>query len=171
MKKKVLKIIYKYYEENNVMPSIREIQEILKYKHHNSIYTAFRQLERDGILIHTKRKWSLKNPLEEIKKIKVLNEDHYIYIDNIIDDYYVFKMNNNYLKTDNILKNDYLIIKNTKSLKNNDIGLFKYDDNYHVMKYEFSNGFYILYNEKEKDILNKVQVLGKVVELQRKRVL
>ena len=80
-------------------------------------------------------------------------------------------MNNNYLKTDNILKNDYLIIKNTKSLKNNDIGLFKYDDNYHVMKYEFSNGFYILYNEKEKDILNKVQVLGKVVELQRKRVL
>ena len=171
MKEKVLKIIYKYYEENKVMPSIREIQNILKYKHHNSIYTAFRQLEKDGILVHTKRKWSLKTPLEEIKKIKVINEDHYIYTDNIMYDYYAFKMNNNYLKNDNILKNDYLIIKKTKSIKNNDIGLFKYNDNYHVMKYQFSNGFYILYNEKKKEILNKVKIIGKVVELQRKRVL
>ena len=56
MKEQVLEIINKYYEEIGFMPSIREIQKILKCKHHNSIYTAFKQLERDGILLHNKRK-------------------------------------------------------------------------------------------------------------------
>ena len=80
-------------------------------------------------------------------------------------------MDNNNFKEDNILKDDYLIIKKTKNLNNYDLGLFLYNDNYHVMNYIFLDGFYMLSDKKNKEVLNKVQIIGKVVGLQRNKLI
>ena len=77
-------------------------------------------------------------------------------------------MDNNHFKKDNILKNDYLIIKKTKNLNNYDLGLFKYDNEYHVMSYIFLDGFYMLSDNVHKEVLSKVEIIGKVIGLQRK---
>ncbi len=173
MKEKVLNVINNYYKETNFMPSIREVQNIIHSNYHNSVYKIFKQLENDGILIHNKnkRKWCLAEKNSETIKIKVLNEDHYIYIDNNKDNYAVYKMDNNNFKDVNILKNDYLIIKRTKSLNNYDLGLFKYNDEYHIMSYLFLDGFYMLSDNKNKEVLNKIQIIGKVIGLQRKQII
>ena len=173
MKEKVLNVIYNYYKETNFMPSVREVQDIIQCKYHNSIYKTFRSLEEDGVLIHNKdkRKWCLAISKEETIKVKVINEESYIYIDNNKDNYTVYKMDNNYFKNNNILKDDYLIIKRTNELNNYDIGLFKYNNDYHIMTYLFLDGFYMLSNGNTKEVLNKVKIIGKVVGLQRKQII
>ena len=151
MKEKVLNVIYDYFRKTGFMPSIREIQGIMKYKCHNSVYKAFKQLEEEGYLIHDKekRKWSLVDINKEILKIKVLNEDSYITLQNDNDKYTVYKLDNNNLRNNDLLKNDYLIIKKTKYLKNYDLGLFFYNNNYHVMNYIYLDGFYMLSDNVE----------------------
>ena len=173
MKEKVLKAIYDYYKETNFMPSIREVQKILKYSNINPIYKAFKLLEEEGLLIHNKekRKWCLADIKEETVKVKVINEDSYIYVDNINDTYAAYKMENNNFIKDNILKNDYLVIKRTKDLNNYDLGLFKYNNEYHIMKYIFLDGFYMLSDGKSKEILNKIKIVGKVIGIQRKQII
>ena len=173
MKEKVLKVITSYYKETNFMPSIREVQKIIHSNNHNCVYKIFKQLENDGVLIHdkNKRKWCLAEKNDETLKIKVLNEDHYVYIDNDKDNYTVFKMDNNNFKDSNILKNDYLIIKKTDNLKNYDLGLFKYNDEYHIMNYIFLDGFYMLSDNKNKEVLNKIKIIGKVIGLQRNQII
>ena len=172
MKEKVLNVIYDYFRKTGFMPSIREIQGIMKYKCHNSVYKAFKQLEEEGYLIHDKkkRKWSLVDINKEILKIKVLNEDSYITLQNDNDKYAVYKLDNNNLRNNDLLKNDYLIIKKTKYLKNYDLGLFFYNNNYHVMNYIYLDGFYMLSDNKNKEVLNKVKIIGKVIGLQRKEI-
>lgn len=173
MKEKVLNVINNYYKETNFMPSIREVQRIIKSNYHNNVYKIFKQLEEDGILIHNKnkRKWCLASKTNETIKVKVLNEEHYIYIDNDKDNYIVYKMDNNNFKDVNILKNDYLIIKRTKNLNNYDIGLFKYNDEYHIMNYLFLDGFYMLSDNKNKEVLHKIKIMGKVIGLQRNQII
>ena len=172
MKEKVLNVIYDYFRKTGFMPSIREIQGIMKYKCHNSVYKAFKQLEKEGYLIHDKkkRKWSLVDINKEILKIKVLNEDSYITLQNDNDKYTVYKLDNNNLRNNDLLKNDYLIIKKTKYLKNYDLGLFFYNNNYHVMNYIYLDGFYMLSENSNKEVLNKVKIIGKVIGLQRKEI-
>lgn len=172
MKQKVLNIIYDYYKKNGFMPSIRELQVIMNYKCHNSIYKILKQLEEDGILIHNKdkRKWSLVDIKNETLKLKVLNEDSYITITNDNNNYAVYKLDNNNLQKNDLLKNDYLIIKKTKNLNNYDLGLFFYNNNYHVMNYIYLDGFYMLSDNQNKEVLNKVKIIGKVIGLQRKEI-
>ena len=172
MKDKVLSVIIDYYKKTNFMPSVREVQNIMNYKNHNTIYKAFLQLERDGILIHNKekRKWCLTNLDNEYLKLKVLNEDSYITLPNDNDNYAVYKLDSNNFREENLLKNDYLIIKKTKYLKNYDLGLFFYNNNYHVMNYIYLDGFYMLSDNKNKEVLNKVKIIGKVIGLQRKEI-
>ena len=173
MKEKVLNVIYDYYKDTNFMPSIREVKEIMHCNNHNNIYKIFRRLEEDGILIHNrnKRKWCLAKTKDETIKVPVINEESYIYVDNNKDNYAVYKMDNNNLRNDNIMKNDYLIIKRTKELKNYDIGLFKYNNEYHIMKYILLDGFYMLSDNKRKEVLSKVKIIGKVIGLQRKQII
>ncbi len=173
MKDKVLSVIIDYYKKTNFMPSVREVQNIMNYKNHNTIYKAFLQLEKDGILIHNKekRKWCLTNIENDYLRLKVLNEDSYISVDNNKDNVVIYKMNNNNFKDSNILKNDYLIIKKTKNLNNYDLGLFIFNNDYHVMNYVFLDGFYMLSDSKTKEVLSKVKIIGKVIGLQRKQLI
>ena len=173
MKEKILKTIIEYYKKTNFMPSVREVQTLMHYSSHNYVYKVFKELEKDGLLIHNKhkRKWILTDANNYSLKLKVLNENSYITINKNNDNYAIYKMDNNNFKDDNILKDDYLIIKKTKYLNDYDLGLFIYNNNYHVMNYIFLDGFYMLSDKKNKEVLNKVKIIGKVVGLQRNKLI
>jgi SOS-response transcriptional repressor LexA len=173
MKDKILRAIYDFYHKYGFTPSIRDIQKELHYQSHNSVYKVYKQLEQDGKLIHNKdrRRWNIVDINNNYLKLKVLNEDTYLTIDNDNENYFIYKMDNNNLLKDKILKNDYLVIKKTKMLKNYDLGLFMYNNEYHIMYYLFIDGFYMLFDNNSKEVLSKIKIIGKVVGLQRKTII
>ncbi len=172
MKDDVLKIIKNFYKENGYMPSIRFIQEKLKYKSTSFVYRIMMKLAEEGYLIHHKdtKKWMIANPTDEYIKVKALNEDDYLMIKQNKKNYIVYKIKNNRFIDKNIIKDDYLIVEKTNKLDNNTLGLFIYNNSYHIMNYNYIDGFYILDDGVNKEYLYKVQIIGKVIGLQRKRV-
>ena len=172
MKEKLLNEIRKYYKENHNMPSIRYLTIKLNYKSHNSIYKMMKELAEDGYLIHnSNKKWSISDIENNIIRVKVINDNDYLIIKENKKNYLVYKIKNNRFKDKNIISGDYLIVEKTNKLENNDLGLFIYNDTYHIMNYNYIDGFYILDDGINKEYLYKVKIIGKVIGLQRKRVL
>lgn len=172
MKDDLLNEIQKYYRRCGFMPSIRYLALKLDYKSHNSIYKMMKELEKDGYLIHSKdgKKWSLADINNNYIKVKVLNDNEYLIIKENKKNYLVYKIKNNCFKNKNIISGDYLIVEKTKTLENNSLGLFVYNDNYHIMNYNYIDGFYVLDDGVNREYLSKVNIIGKVIGLQRKKL-
>ena len=170
----VLKQIEKYYNENGYMPSIRYIQKINNYKSPNSIYKIFKSLQNKGYLTNDnhKKKLIIINSFfkEKIKCIKVINTNEVLYL-NLIDnkDYLAFKIKKNHFNHLFIKKDDYLIIEKKNKLTNGDLGLFYFNDYYRVMIYQYQDGFYIL-NDNTQEVLYKVKIIGKIIEIYRRKI-
>ena len=173
--KEILKQLTNYYETYHNMPSIRELMKLTNYKSTNSIYRYLQKLINDGYLQKNK-----KNKLEfminpnylkdNILSIPVINTKEYLKLEmDNTKEYLGFKMNNDDFKSLLIKRNDYLIIEKTKQLSNDDLGLFLINKQYRVMIYHYLNGFYIL-EDKNKEILYKVTIIGKVVSIYRKKI-
>ena len=173
MKDELLNEIQKYYKENNNMPSIRYLAIKLDYKSHNSIYKIMKELENDGYLVHNKdnKKWSLADIKNNYIKVKAINDEDYLIFKNNKKNYLVYKIKNNRFIDKNIVCGDYLIVEKTKKLENNTLGLFLYNNIYHIMNYNYIDGFYILDDGVNKEYLYKVKIIGKVIGLQRGKVL
>ena len=168
--KKLLGIIIDYYNQNKLMPSTRYLQNKLNFKSTNAIYYYLNKLEERGYL----KRNSLNNRilsdnyqafLHGLKIIKIINSDEFVKIfldDN--NDYVAYRLKENIF---DMKKNDILIIKKTNKLKNNDLGLFKINNSYYVMKYFYQDGFYIL-EGNNKNFYNQINIVGKVIYLERK---
>lgn len=170
----VLREIIKYFNQNKRIPTIRYLQKIFLYKSPNSIFRVIVKLEKDGYLIRNKEKKlviadSLINYDYNLKTIKIINRKEK-YINIILNKkkkYLAYQINNNCLKKDGLIKNDVVIIQINKKITNNCIGLFLINNKYRIMKYKYLDGFYIL-KDKEELILNKVNIIGKVILIERK---
>lgn len=164
----ILQIIYDYFKENKTMPSRRILQEKLQFKSVNSITQYLNSLEKKGYLSRNNNKLTINNTIyfSSLKKIKILNTSNsYLEVNlNNKKTYFAFKLNNNYFIKDNIIKNDILIIEKRKTLNNGDLGLFIIDNNYQIKKYSFKDGFYLL-TSNDTIILNKVHIIGKVIQI------
>ena len=173
MEENILKIIKDFYKEKGYMPSIRFIQGKLNYKSVNYVYRIMNKLCEEGYLIHYKdtKKWVVADIDDTYIKVKALNEDDYLLIRQNKKKYTVYKIKNNNFLNRNILKDDYLIVEKTQKLDNNTLGLFIYNNNYHIMNYNYKDGFYILDDGVNKEYLCKLKIIGKVIGLQRKKVL
>ena len=171
---KVLKEIICYFNKNKRMPTIRYLQEVFSYKSTNSIFRIIKKLEKDGYLIRNKfnklvMSDSLLNYDNNLKTVRIINrKDKYV---NIIlnkkKNYLAYQINNNYFKNNGLIKNDIAVIQIDKKISNNSIGLFIIDNKYRLMKYRCLDGFYIL-SVKEDIILNKINLIGKVILIERK---
>ena len=173
MKESLLNEIRKFYRDNQCMTSIRYLAIKLDYKSHNSIYKIMKELEQEGYLVHNKesKKWSLTDIDNNYIKVKALNDDDYLIIRENKKNYLVYKIKNNRFINKNIICGDYLIVEKTNKLENNTLGLFIYNNSYHIMNYNYIDGFYILDDGINKEYLYKVKIIGKVIGLQRRRVL
>ncbi len=166
----ILQIIYDYFKENKTMPSRRILQKKLQFKSVNSITQYLKSLEKKGYLIRNNNRLTINNTIyfSNLKKIKVLNSSNYLEISlNNKKTYFAFKLNNNYFINNNIIKNDILIIEKKNTLNNGDLGLFIIDNNYQIKRYSFKDGFYLL-TSNDTIILNKVHIIGKVIQIIRK---
>ena len=171
--KKILEVIIDYYNNNKLMPSIRYLMDKVNIKSTSTIHYHLNKLEEKGYLKRNKlNKRVLSknyNKIEnELQIINVINDKDTIKI--IIDDnkdYIAFKIKDNLLEKKGIIKDDILIIEKTNKLKNNDLGLFKINNKYYVMKYFYQDGFYILESDIKR-FYNKIKIIGKVIYLERK---
>ena len=170
---KILQEIISFVKVNKTMPSIRFIQEKLNYKSANSVYQYFNSLEKKGYLIRNNYNKLIINQLliynENIKKVKIINLKN-TYIELVLNkknNYLGYKITNNFFNNFGILKGDILIIQKGKALKNNDFGLFIINNKPRVMIYYYQNGFYVL-KDNETIILNKVNIIGKLMQVIRK---
>lgn len=166
---KLIKLIESYYLQNNTFPTIRELQKILNYKSSTSIHQFLKSLEKKKYLKKDKHNhYSLINKPEKHENKKCINTNDTIKTNFNKTNIILFKIYNNYLKKEyQINTNDILIIDTSKKLKNNNLGLFIINNKYRIMKYKFIDGFYIL-EDKEKEILIKVKIIGKVIGIYRK---
>lgn len=168
----ILNKIIDYYKLNNTMPTIRYLQKELNYKSTNSIYIYLKALEKKNYLKRNKQnKLVLNSQFDKyndgFRIITIINTQKKISLMlNKRKNYIGFQIKNNYFNDDLIKKDDILIVEITKKLNNDDIGLFVIDKKYCIMKYYYKDGFYILKDNNEV-ILNKVQVIGKVIIIQR----
>ena len=167
---KVLEEIKSYYKENNNMPSIRYLQKKLNYKSSNSISQYLNALEKENYLVRNKEnELVLTNPSYDnnLKTIEIVNTKKFINIFLLKDKKYLaYQIKHDYFKEDSIIKNDILIIEVNKKVQDNDLGLFIINNKYRIMKYNYLDGFHIL-TDKERLILSKVTVIGKVIKLER----
>ena len=170
----ILKEIVSYYNKNKVMPTFRYLQKRFNFKSVNSITRYIKSLEQQHYLIRNNNnnkvilsEYSGNNT--NLKTINVINMNNK-YINIILNKnkkYLAYKINNNYFNNMGILKNDILVIEINKRLKPNDLGLFIIDKKYRIMKYNYKDGFYLL-SDKEEILLNKVNIIGKVIMIERK---
>lgn len=169
----VLKQITRYYQKNKIMPSVRELQNILGYKSPNSIHQIIKQLESKGYLKrnnHNKIVLVDNHLLEQndFVVMKVVNTKETLILNlNIKKKYVGYQIKNDHFNELYIKKMDYLIIEKTNKLKDNDLGLFIINKKYRIMKYFYKDGFYIL---KDNEILTlyRVRIIGKVMGVYRK---
>lgn len=167
-----LKEIIKYYYDNKIMPTYRYLLKKLKYKSLNSIAQYFKVLEKKNYLIrNSEGKLVLNNITNNLnyKRIAIINRKnkYTALVLNKKKQYLAYQMTNNYFKNMGIIKNDILIIELKNKLKNNDLGLFIIDNKYHIMKYQYKDGFYIL-KSNEEIILHRINLIGKVIFIERK---
>ena len=150
---------------------MKYLQEKFHYKSRNAIYKHLKILEHEGYLTKVNNKFILnKNSFlidNGIIIIKIINNNKklFLYLDKKRE-YLGFMLENNYFKKNNLIKGDVLIVEKNKKLKNNDLGLFIIDNTYRIMTYRFQDGFYIL-EDNEQIILNKVNIIGKVIMVER----
>ena len=167
----ILEEIINYVNDNNRMPTLRYLQNKLKYKSVNSITEYLKSLEKQNYLIRNKENkltLSKYSKNSNIKTIKVINKSN-TYLHIILDKsekYLAYKINHNFFNKIGIYKNDLLVIKINKKLKDNDLGLFIIDNKYRIMKYSYKDGFYIL-TDKEELVLNRVKIIGKVIMVEK----
>ena len=170
---KILEEIINYYKKNKVMPTRRYLQKIFNFKSVNSITKYIKSLEEQNYLIRNKdNKIILNKHTNEntnLKTITIINMNNK-HINLILDKnkkYVAYKTHNNYFNNIGILRNDILVIEINKKLKPNDLGLFIIDKEYRIMRYNYKDGFYLL-SDKEDILLNKVNIIGKVIMIERK---
>ena len=170
----ILKEIIEYFKNNKRMPTMRYLQTKMNYKSINSITWYLNSLEKQGYLERNKEnKLILNNSSENyntgLKRIKIINM-YNKYINLVMNKnkkYFAYKINNDYFNELGIIKKDILIIENNKKLYNGDLGLFIVDNKYRIMIYQYKDGFYLL-KDKEELLLYKVNILGKVIAIERK---
>ena len=170
---KILQEIITFYNQNKLMPSIRYLQKKFGYKSTNSISQYLISLEQQKYLIrNSKNKLIINNYSNDytkgLKIIKSINSNDEINILlNKNQKYLAFKLKNNAFYKRGILKGDLLIIEKNKKINNNDLGLFIINKKYRIMQYLYQDGFYIL-EDNEQIILNKIKLIGKVIQIERK---
>ena len=168
----ILKEITNYYQKNKTMPTYRYLLKKLNFKSLNSIYQYMKSLEKKNYLIRNNDdKLILYDYVTNFnnRKISIINSNN-TYISLILNkkkNYTAFRINNNHFKSNGIIKNDILIIELNKKLKDNDLGLFIIDGKNQIMRYYYKDGFYILKSNQE-IILHKVNIIGKVIYVERK---
>lgn len=170
---KILEEIINYYKENKVMPTRRYLQKVFNFKSVNSITKYIKSLEEQNYLIRNKDNKIILNKYTNentnLKTITIINMNNK-HINLILDKnkkYVAYKIHNNYFNNIGILRNDILVIEINKRLKPNDLGLFIIDKEYRIMRYNYKDGFYLL-SDKEDILLNKVNIIGKVIMIERK---
>ena len=162
-----------YYQKNKIMPSVRELQNILGYKSPNSIYQIIKQLETKGYLKRNSHNKIVlvDNPILEptdFVTMKVVNTKEKLILNLDIRKKYIgYKIKNDYFNDLYIKKMDYLIIEKTNKLEDNDLGLFVINKKYRIMQYFYKDGFYIL-EDSEILTLYRVKIIGKVIGVYRK---
>jgi len=165
-----------YYQKNKIMPSVRELQNILGYKSPNSIYQIMKQLETKGYLERNSHNKvvMVDNPIlepTEFVTMKVVNTKEKLILNLDIKKKYVgYKIKNDDFNDLYIKKMDYLIIEKTNNLKDNELGLFVINKKYRIMQYFYKDGFYIL-KDNEIITLYRVKIIGKVVGVYRKSLI
>ena len=171
---RILEEIINYVKENHKMPTRRYLRDFFNYKSVNSITRYIKSLENQNYLIRNKNNNLILNNYsifynQNVKQIKIINSNNeqVNIVTNKNEKYIAYKIHNNYFNKIGILRNDILIIKIKKDLKKGDLGLFKIDNTYRVMKYDYKDGFYIL-EDNEQILLSKVKVIGKIVIIERK---
>ncbi len=164
----LLNEIIMYVNKNNIMPTRRYLQNKLHYKSVNSITQYLKSLIKKNYLKYNDSHKLILNDYSmidtNIKTINILNEKNK-YLNIMLNkrkEYYAYKITNNYFQENGIFKNDLLVIEKVKILKSNNIGLFIIDNKYRIMNYNYIDGFYIL-KDNEEIILNKVNIVGKVI--------
>ncbi len=168
----LFKQIKKYYSKYHLMPTMEYLKDNMHYTSKNAIYYLMKRLEDKGYLIHNKnlKKWNIIDFNQNIC-LKAINSNDYITINNEHNrDYSVFQIKNNIFIKYHIIKNDLLIIDKKKKIKDGDLGLFKINNQLEILEYHYKNDFYIL-NGKNTYYLNHVELIGVVIEIQRKKVL
>ena len=170
----ILNEIIKYYKKNMAMPSIRYLQYFFNYKSTNTIFKYLKSLETKGYLQRNSKNKVIINDCslyknKNLKQIRVINrKDNYVHIFlKKKNNYIAYQVNNNNLDCLGLMKNDIIIVQLNSKMHNNDIGLFIIDNKYQIKKYNYHDGFYILSSENE-IILNKVNLVGKVIIIERK---
>ena len=169
----ILNEIINYYKKNMSIPSIRYLQKLFNYKSTNSIYKYINSLIQKGYLTkNDNRKLLINNCTiymdKSLRKIKIINQDNkyiHLFLEKT-DNYIAYYVNNKNLVNYGINKGDILIIKRVSKINDNEIGLFLIDNKYRVMKYKYKDGFYILM-DKEEIVLYKINLIGKVIMLER----
>ena len=170
---KILEEIINYYKENKVMPTRRYLQKVFNFNSVNSITKYIKSLEEQNYLIRNKDNKVILNKYTNentnLKTITIINMNNK-HINLILDKnkkYAAYRIHNNYFNNIGILRNDILVIEINKRLKPSDLGLFIIDKKYRIMKYNYKDGFYLL-NDNEEILLNKVNIIGKVIMIERK---
>ena len=169
----ILNVIINYFKENNTMPTRRYLQKRFGYKSINSITQYLLSLEKQSYLKrNSESKLVLNNHMmpyqDNLKIIKIINTNRFIKLFlNKRKKYMAYKINNNYFNNIGIIKNDLLIIEITDKIKPNNLGLFIIDGKYRIMQYNYRDGFYLLMDNEEL-ILNKIKIVGKVIQIIRK---
>ena len=169
----ILEEIVSYYNKNKAMPTFRYLQKGFNFKSVNSITRYIKSLEQQHYLIRNNNNKVILSEYSgnntNLKTINVINMNNK-YINIILNKnkkYLAYKINNNYFNNMGILKNDILVIEINKRLKPSDLGLFIIDKKYRIMKYNYKDGFYLL-SDNEEILLNKVNIIGKVIMIERK---
>ncbi len=171
---KTLKEIIDYVKQNKRMPTMRYLQKKLSFKSINSITEHLKCLEKEHYLLRNKEKKLILNDYsfdyeKGLKEIEIINRNNeFVHIIlNKRKKYKAYKIHHNYFKNMGIFKNDILIIEENKKLYNNDIGLFIIDNKFRIMKYQYIDGYFYL-EDNERIILHKINVIGKVIMIEKK---
>ncbi len=165
-----LNLIITYFKENKVMPTFKYLKKELGYQSNNSITQYYKSLEKKGYLKRNNLNNLVINDNSilniNLKRITIINQRTKT-IEISLDkrkNYVAYKMNHDYFKKNGIFKNDILIIEKNKKIKSNSLALFKINQQYRVMKYNYKDGFYLL-NDNQTIILHQVNIIGKVIQI------
>ena len=166
-----LNLILNFYEVNKILPTIRDLKDITKYKSYNTIYKYLKSLESKNMIIYDNTRKQITYINKTIKRndviqIPFISQTNYFNLKNIDADCFILTIRDNNLKSFGIYLDDQVVIKKELTHLKNKFVMIKDDFGYKIYKYEKKGTFHYLINDKEELIFENTNIiLGKVVSL------